>query len=1252
MEHPRSRLVQAALVAVCLLIAPALRAQSAPAPQGITRPVNNQDLVTLRGNVHPLALARYDHGPAPDDLAVQRLLLVLQRSPQQQAALDRLLVEQQTQSSPNFHKWLTPEQFGQQFGPSDADLQVITNWLGSQGFQVNQVSKGRAVIEFSGTAGEVRAAFHTQIHQYLIDSKTRWANSTNPEIPAALAPVVAGIDSLNNFPRKPQARILGTFTRSKATGEVRPLFTYPGTGGSFLAVGPGDFATIYNVLPLWNANPAIDGSGQTIAVVAESNIHCQDVADFRTMFGLPYTAKSATDPCPTNFDIVLNGPDPGILVDTDEGEADLDAEWAGAIAKNADVKFVVSETPTTLGASGVDLSALYIIDNNLAGVLSDSYGQCELDLTTGGNQFYNAVWEQAAAEGITVVVAGGDSGSAGCDDPNTETAAQYGLAVSGLASTPFNVAIGGTDFNYSGTTASTYWSSTNSTTNTPTGSQNTSAKSYIPELTWNDSCEQTNPTPTCNGTSVDSQGYDLVAGGGGPSNCTSSTLGGLCTGFYPKPVWQTGAGVPPDSARDLPDVSLFASDGQNGSFYVFCQADQNTGTGSSTTSCNLAGPYTNFQGGGGTSFGAPAFAGIMALVNQKTGERQGNANFVLYKLAAKTGASCASNSGMAPTANASSCVFYDTPVGSNISVACKAGTPNCSKTTGSGYGVLMSNNVNDAPVTSPAWPTTANYDLATGLGTVNVANLVNNWNSVTFTSINSITLTLTPPSGETLLTLKHGQSVGVTVNVSPSTATGDVTLLASANSDPSLSTADLGRFPLSGGAVSSNTTLLPGGTYNVTAHYAGDGTYAPSDSAPVPVTVSKESSKTAISLVTFNLTTGAIASSNAATAAYGSPYVLRVDVTNSAGNPCSTTTPVIPCPSGQVTITDNSNPLKDFNGSNVVPLNEQGFLEDQPVQFPAGSHPLAASYAGDNSYTSSVSLTNTIAITQASTSTAVTASPASNVSAGDNVTLTATVSTQSNSDTPPSGTVQFLNNNTNLGGPVNCSGTPYSTATGAYAQCQAQLVTSFQSSASITAKYIGDTNYAPSAVSPAVSVSVTTTPPDYTLSANPASVTIASAGQSGTSTITAVSTNGVAGNVNFTCTVPAAMKEAGCTMNPTSSPISQTANTTSTLTVTTTAPHTTVIFPGPPWLMPAAGAALLVVFLLLVFEPRRRRKLAYGLAFMGLLAALSTGCGGGSNNGNNFGTSDPGTPAGTYSVTVTGTSGATTHSATVSVTVQ
>src|SRR5208283_2303331 len=392
-------------------------------------------------------------------------------------------------------------------------------------------------------AGQVQKAFGVEIHKFEVAGRSYVANVQNPQIPAALAPVVAGIVSLNNFPRASHARILGVARRIPGKVGLQPFFTFPSPNGNgkFYGLAPGDFATIYNSKSLIASGN--DGTGQTIAIVGETNINVQDITNFRSTFGLPATFTAS--------DVILNGEDPGITSEDEESEADLDVEWSGAVAPGATVKLVVSAS--TPASAGVDLSALYIIEHNLAGVMSESYGECEQNLGTAGNAFYNSLWEQAAAQGITAVVSAGDAGSAACDDFNTETVATKGLAVSGLSGTPFNVSVGGTDFDERAN-PSLYWSITNIST---TGA---SALSYIPEIPWTQNCAQLGLTGC--GASATSGSVNIVAGGGGASS------------VYPKPFWQMGvAGMPNDNHRDQPDISLFASPGFNGTGYVICQSD-------------------------------------------------------------------------------------------------------------------------------------------------------------------------------------------------------------------------------------------------------------------------------------------------------------------------------------------------------------------------------------------------------------------------------------------------------------------------------------------------------------------------------------------------------------------------------------------------------------------------------------------------------------------------------------------------------
>ncbi len=692
-------LVARTLIVCCLAIVcqGAMASAQGVSERRITQEIDESRRVALVGNTHPLAQKRFDRGIAPSSLPMERMLLLLSRTPQQTAELETLLAEQVDPKSSNFHAWLSPEEFGERFGPSDADLTTLTNWLTGHGFSIGSISNGKTVIEFSGTAGQVQEAFHTEIHQYLVPQsllregtnapQEHWSNATDPQIPAALAPVVAGLVSLNDFGLRPMHKTLGPVTRHTGASQVTPQFSIDYSGTEYYGISPFDFATMYNLTPLWSAG--ITGAGETIGIVGQTNIKTVDIAAFRSAFGLPAMAPT----------IVVNGTDPASNTD-DEEESDLDVEWAGAVAKAATIQYVTSAS--TSSTAGVFLSAEYIVDKKSATILSMSYGGCELALGTAGNQFINTLWQQAASEGISVFVAAGDSGSAGCDahGGTPPYAAEYGLQVNGTASTPYNVAVGGTDladYNPLGgtNTFSTYWSTTNS-------SNGSSLKKYVPEVVWNDSCT-IGTEAICNNSA--NSGFVRVDGGsGGKSSCTTPSSSDACSGGYAKPSWQAGTGVPADGKRDIPDVSLFAGDGERGSFYLICDSDAAPCTYSnSTDAIELA--------VGGTSASSPAMAGIQALVNQKLKAAQGNVNPTLYAMAKKeTLSGCNSTSG-----SGSACVFNDITSGTNA-MPCYNGTTNCTVTTaGDTYGIL------------PGYAAGTGYDLASGLGSVNAYNLVNQW---------------------------------------------------------------------------------------------------------------------------------------------------------------------------------------------------------------------------------------------------------------------------------------------------------------------------------------------------------------------------------------------------------------------------------------------------------------------------------------------------------------------------------------------
>lgn len=701
-------LVYLAFISLVVAIA---SAQTSSVESRIAQPIDESQRTVLHGNVYPMARLEFDRGPAPANMPMEHMWLVLQRSPAQEAALENLMAQQQNKTSPNYHKWLTPAEFGLQYGPSLQDVQTVVRWLTSQNLGVSQVLRSLTAIEFSGAAAAVQRAFHTEIHMYNVNGEQHYANSTDPQIPAALSSVVVGVNALHDFRKHPASHRVRFSRNGLPLRRVAPQFTYPAgctpTGSNAtcnFALGPADFNTIYNI-------PAsATGTGQKIAVLGQATINLADISSFRQMFNVSPT---------TNVPTILNNPTSGDAPPSlsasdasgDEGESDLDLEWSGSVAPQAQIIFVTSAT--------IDESAAYAVDTSVAPIISLSYGLCEAENEVGGgNTFYNGLWQTAAAAGITVVVSTGDDLAAGCETPQSPTStfnpgpqpATTGFAVSGLASTVYNVAVGGTDFNEF-TNPTTYWNTSNSGTGL-------SAKSYIPETTYNDSCSNavlgefsgfsTVPLLNCNNTTLDSGNLIAPFGGnGGMSNCITAS-GGTCSGGYAKPSWQSAPGVPNDGARDLPDVSIFAGDGFAGSFYIVCESDQNT----NGVACNLA--NQDFIGFGGTSASVQAFGAIMALVKQATSPNTGMGlvNPTLYDLASQqSGMNCNSSS------PASGCVFNQVTVG-NIAAPCVVSSPNCGVTaSGDSFGIF------------PGCDASAGYNLATGLGSVNVGNLLTAWAS-------------------------------------------------------------------------------------------------------------------------------------------------------------------------------------------------------------------------------------------------------------------------------------------------------------------------------------------------------------------------------------------------------------------------------------------------------------------------------------------------------------------------------------------
>ena len=1231
--RPMRSLPLCALASALLCGTVAMSQQFAPSVRIVDR-IDESRLVTLKGNTHPAANAKNDLGRVSADLPMTDLIMVLSRSPEQQAAFDKFVAGQYDPNSPDFHQWLTPDQVGENFGASQTDIATISNWLTGHGFSVDQVTKDRMSIRFSGNASQVESTFHTEIHNLQVKGVNHIGNMSDPQIPAALGTVVVGVKALHNFFPRPLHHLGQQVTRDSATGKwqrvsgssaassqsstkaPRPLAreaagASASSGGAKAAitarpefgisvggtspylvedVSPWDFATIYNVTGAWNAG--IDGTGQTIAIAGTSDIEVgqtggngnNDIATFRNYFDLP-TNNSWNTPkrisgnsqpltvCSSSTNLLCSQ---GDLI-----ENTLDVEWSGSVAKNAQI-ILVASYPASASDDNLYDSESYIVNNLTARIMNVSYGECELEEGTGGNVQYYNLWQTAASEGIAVFVASGDSGSASCDQGGDASLgvpypALDGLSVSGLASTPFNTAVGGTDFNWCSLTSTTectpapYWSSSNTV---PPGGSNASlsALGYVPEVPWNDTCASplalgllenffsgtysvTDAESGCNAIVVYAQQLDnptygvyldlvdTVGGSGGASGCvvgnpvynaitgetTGCTAGSTSTGTstnpdtgaaqtsinlynngWIKPSWQTGVtGIPGDGVRDIPDVSFFASDGfLSGSAYLICVSD--------VAACSYSSKNEPVaQEVGGTSVATPAMAGVMALINQKTGASQGNPNAELYKLASsQTYSSCSSERGNGAPLTSSSCLFNDIDKGTNA-MACdysayvNTPSPNCSTIHSGDYvGIL------------PGYSAVMGYDLATGLGSLNVANVVNAWPKTVGNAADTVTVSPSPSS------INSSNSLGVTVTVASSPAggsapTGNVTLTASGSSfsaTGALSGSGSFAFTIPGGTLAVGTDTL-------TASYAGDTTYAPA-------------SGTATEVVTGIILPIPSVTVNASPTSLESSQTVSVTGTVSGSAGAAT---------GNVTLTAGSY-------TSTIALTAGAFSFTVPANSLSGSasglvNPLVVAYGGSTVYQSATGSAN----------------------------VTVTLST-------------------------------------------------FTLSVPTTA------------ISPTAATTTTGIAP----------------GTSATATVTVAAVAGYTGTVTLTCQLLSTTATGGdgatCSGGGAGSPITLGSSGTVVFTVGTTTPVASLAYPqihgnGRGWL---GGGALLALLVFFGIPAQRRawRQMLSVLALVAILGGLASCGGGGSSGGGGGGgggggSSDPGTTAGTYTFTVVATGTAT-----------
>jgi len=1285
-----------AALALILCSSAFLNAQVSPAVRRITTAVNNDDRVVLSGTIRKNLKAAKDLGPADPSIAARHVTLLLARSADRQAALDQYLSDVQNKQSPQFHQWLTPADYGARFGASADDVQTLTAWLQSQGLTIEKISPAANMIFFKGSVGQLQAAFSTSIHSVSFQGEKHLAAMSEPQLPRALTPAIKGLIGLDNFHPRPNVQSGPPATFNPTRQRIEPNFTLFAGTTPYLYADPADIATIYDTpnanLNLTYKGTTYDGTGVTVGVVGDSDVDLTPVTNYRLAF-LGETASTVNLPT-----IIVDGPDP--MTNGDEVESFLDLEVLGGLAPKARINYYESDSSDL--SAGIFNALQRAINDNQVSILSLSYGECEAGNGTATNQFIAEIYQQAAAQGITVLVSSGDSGAAGCDPAGISLATQ-GLAVNGLGSTPYNISVGGTDYVALASDFATYANATSS----GVPPYWLTALGYIPERPWNDATSSdaalANNVPLLSGAVA-----EAVGAGGGMST------------VYAKPPYQSAL-TPPDGARDLPDVSFLAANGLYGALWLVCETSLVYGPDCPTANGTFT-ANAHFSGVGGTSASTPAFAGMLAQVVQSTGSRLGQANNVLYKLAA----------------NNYSTVFHDVTIGNN-SVVCAQGSPNCAA---NGF--------------TTGYDAAPGYDLASGLGSVDAAAMLSNWSSAAGTSSNT---TLTINAATSPVTVTHGTSLSFDVNVNPSSATGSaglVTTETAAAGAPTLNGQPV-IIPVTNGTGTSLYNGLPGGQYTVYATYSGDASTAASQSSPISVNISPEASSTSLSESVYTPTDLPITTLNAIPygsyifsdmSVYGTaeglsasqgaaigtmtifdngaqigtapitsgnfasfpallagvyPYAAgthkvtatfpgdqsyknntsnEVDftvlqgATNSnltAANPTIapaqsdviqvqvTTSSLASATTGTITLTANGNTLATSSSFQTNHNLSTGLVYSianftlQGSQLQAGVNTITATYSGDNNYTGS---TGTVAITRTQPALSLVAGAIA-IQAGATVGNTTAISATPSGSF--AGLVKLSCSVTQIPSaattPVTCTVPPTIDIGGVGNSTSTLTINSTTTTTAGTyVVTITAADAATGTITASATSQVTVTPAPSVTLANIAPITLIPGATSGnTSTLTVTPSGGFTGVVALSCAVTSApagaVNPVTCSAAPAVLSISGTTASTATLAITST-PRTTAALHNPFNLLRGAAGTSLALGLFLLLPSRRRRRFQ-SLAALLVLFSLGTiaGCSGGSG-GSTSRTTSPGTTAGAYVVTVTASpAGASTLTTTVNVTV-
>ncbi|HEY0264092.1 MAG TPA: Ig-like domain repeat protein [Granulicella sp.] len=937
-----------------LLVALTLSAQT-PTPQAdrvLTAPALAAS-TRLRGHVPAWASAANDLGTVAPE-AQLRVTFVLTRSPERQAAFAQLLADQQNPASPRYHHWLTPQQVGEQYGPTEHDLDALSDWLTAQGLSVAALAPSHVFLTASGSASVVGAALGTSFHIFNDNGALRRSAATEPVLPASLVALVSGISGIAETSLRPQHRM-----------EIHPSVT--ATSGEHF-VTPGDFATIFDLNPVYSSMG--NGTGQRVAIIGRSRVSGSDITEYESATGLQQKQPVVIIP--------PDGTDPGISPTDDQAEAVLDVDRVLGTAPGVQADLVVSASGNN--ADGIEIAAQHEVQTLVDPVMTISFGTCESYAGASTVSYWDTLFAQAASEGISVFVSSGDSGAAGCDAASTAPPAYQVLSINALCSSSYVTCVGGTEFMDTANPAQ-YWSSANS-------ASLVSVLGYIPEGAWNES----------------KTGLEAMV----------EATGGGASAYVPKPFWQTGASVPADGARDVPDVSFPAAvhDG-----YFMCYA-------ASGVDCSTG----RFVAFGGTSAAAPSMAAVAALLDQRLGGPQGNLNPLFYQLAASnpsafhdaTPASSGNPSGCStsivsvcnnstPSATFSQTVGlvgyslatgYDQATGlgsldiANFITAAAGAAPQqtatsiattvsatsiarggsvtltatiTSKTAGSPTGTVQFY-ADNAPVGSPVAVSSATVSTSVAFpnaGSFLITAVYSGDKSFAAASSPGVTLivtgltpsvTLTAPVGPTATGTAISLAITVGAVQNGATPTGIVRVLALTSPNEGSYVATV---PLVNGSATTSDVILPAGSYTLTAYYLGDSVYSPVHSAPLPLTVVKESTTTSLSVSANDVGVNGSKqfSVSLAISAYGIP------------------------PAGTFQLYANGAPFGLPFGINAAigpSFGEGGSftLTLAHVQsFPAaGTYSISAAYSGDANYLGSTSAAQSVTVSSAAASYQITPS--------------------------------------------------------------------------------------------------------------------------------------------------------------------------------------------------------------------------------------------------------------------------------------